>query len=64
VWMGAIHRAAGSELLKKCKKIRNEVLNGIYLPTGKADITKGYNLSAKYVLTLVIKRIFAPTIGF
>jgi O-acetyl-ADP-ribose deacetylase (regulator of RNase III) len=50
---GAIHRAAENELLQECKKIRNEILNGNYLPTGKAVITKRYNLPAKYVIHTV-----------
>lgn len=40
---GAIHRAAGKELLEECKSF-----NGCL--TGEAVITKGYNLKAKYVV--------------
>ncbi len=54
---GAIHRAAGPELLKECVKIRKEKLP-TGLICGQAIVTKGYNLPAKWIIHTV-----APVYG-
>lgn len=49
---GAIHGKGGAEILKECKEIRNTTYpQG--LPTGKAVITTGGNLKAKFVIHTV-----------
>jgi O-acetyl-ADP-ribose deacetylase (regulator of RNase III) len=49
---GAIHRKGGPKILEECKLIRAvDWPNG--LPTGKAVITSGGNLKAKYVIHAV-----------
>lgn len=47
---GAIHRAGGPKILEECKQI---VLKQGRLPAGKAVITSGGNLPAKFVIHTV-----------
>ena len=47
---GAIHRAAGPQLLEECKKVREQ--RGP-LPAGQAVATPGANLKARYVIHTV-----------
>jgi O-acetyl-ADP-ribose deacetylase (regulator of RNase III) len=47
---GAIHRAGGPAIMEQCRKIREKIGR---LPAGKAVITTGGRLKAKYVIHTV-----------
>ena len=49
---GAIHRAAGPELLEACRAVA-EVRPGVRCPTGQARVTPAFRLSARYVVHTV-----------
>jgi len=49
---GAIHRAAGPELLAACEAVP-EVTPGVRCPTGEARITPAFDLPARFVIHTV-----------
>ena len=49
---GAIHRAAGPELLAACRALP-EIRPGVRCPTGEARITPGFRLPARHVIHAV-----------
>ena len=49
---GAIHSAAGPELLEACNRIP-EVRPGVRCPTGEARLTPGFQLPARFVIHTV-----------
>lgn len=49
---GAIHRAAGPDLLAACRALP-EVRPNVRCPTGEARITKGFRLPARFVIHTV-----------
>jgi len=49
---GAIHRAAGPQLLEACREVRR-ALGGERLEVGGATITPGFQLPSKYVIHCV-----------
>ncbi len=49
---GAIHSKGGKQILEECREIRRTKFPG-GLPTGKAVITSGGNLAARFVIHTV-----------
>jgi len=49
---GAIHRAAGPQLLEACRAVP-EVRPGVRCPTGEARLTPGFRLPARFVIHTV-----------
>ena len=49
---GAIHRAAGPDLLEACRHVP-EVRPGVRCPTGEARLTPGFRLPARHVIHTV-----------
>ena len=49
---GAIHRAAGPDLLAECRELP-EVRPGVRCPTGEARMTGGHRLAARHVIHTV-----------
>ena len=49
---GAIHRAAGPELVEACRAVP-EVRPGVRCPTGEARLTPGFRLPARHVIHTV-----------
>lgn len=56
---GAIHRAAGPELLEACRAVP-EVRPGVRCPTGDARVTPGFAMAAQYVIHTVGPRYSTP----
>ena len=49
---GAIHRAAGPELLEACRAVQ-EIRPGVRRPTGESRITPGFGLNTRFVVDTV-----------
>lgn len=49
---GAIHRAAGPQLLAACRRVP-EVAPGVRCPVGEARITEAFNLDAHFIIHTV-----------